>query len=211
MQQPPATRTLYITVPWQHVYTPITKWQFCPLFQYTVNFCSYLTCLTVFSSLPTTVRPTVPIERWVATQQDIHNHSQWPEITPLIIRVRFTNKSLHNFRSHELCTSNLKSIKEWNITAAHLGSAVVIPNLLLGFLSPYRLTLWQHLKLGWLMPLIRFKFITNSHLMIWHYLMYALEKHYEVQNNEDWMKWNTMNECEWWTDALTDQPRGSMT
>jgi hypothetical protein len=164
----------------------------------------YLTSMTVFSSLPTTVRPTVPIERWVATQQDVHNHSQWPEITPLIIRVRFTNKSLHNFRSHELCTSNLKLIKTDIRTAAHLASIAVILNFFAVVLSSWRLKLQQHLELGKTIAFDMIQLITKQSstvLKLWN----VYNGNAILNTKKITSEWN---EETYWVNELMCQPTG---
>lgn len=69
-----------------------------------------LTGPTVVTSLPTTIISTLSIEWRITTQQDVRDHSQRPEVAPLVIRCRFrvADERLDHLGRHKLGTTNLQ-------------------------------------------------------------------------------------------------------
>lgn len=61
---------------------------------------SYLAGSASFSTVPATVTPTVAYERGAATQQDVEDDPETPEITSLVIERGFISEDLHNLWSH---------------------------------------------------------------------------------------------------------------
>lgn len=61
----------------------------------------FLTGLTVFTPTPAAVGATVPIERWIAAEQDVHDHAKTPEITTFIVIMGLADKGLDHFWRHK--------------------------------------------------------------------------------------------------------------
>ena len=66
----------------------------------------YLTFWTVFSSLPSTLLPTLPIEWWPSTQHHVDYHAKTPKITLFIVVERLPQKRVHYLGSHVLCRTH---------------------------------------------------------------------------------------------------------
>lgn len=65
----------------------------------------YLTSTAVLAPFPAAITATFTVEGWVATQEDVHHHSQAPQVAALVVRVGLSDKGLNHFRSHELSTA----------------------------------------------------------------------------------------------------------
>lgn len=61
-----------------------------------------LTGLTVLAPTPAAVGAAVPVERWIATEQDVHDHAKTPEITTLVVIIGFADKGFDYLWRHKL-------------------------------------------------------------------------------------------------------------
>lgn len=61
-----------------------------------------LTGLTVLAPAPAAVGAAVPVERWIAAEQDVHDHAETPEIATLIVIIGLADESLDHLRRHKL-------------------------------------------------------------------------------------------------------------
>lgn len=68
----------------------------------------YLAGPAGFPSVPATVSATVARERWAATQQDVEDDPQTPQVTALVVEGCLICEHLHHFWSHVLCRATLQ-------------------------------------------------------------------------------------------------------
>jgi len=68
----------------------------------------YLTRLTRFSVLPSTVASTAAHEGRVTAQHDVKDDAKAPKITALIVDSGLLVEGFHNFRSHVFSRSTLR-------------------------------------------------------------------------------------------------------
>lgn len=68
----------------------------------------YLAGPAGFPSVPATVGATVARERWAATQQDVEDDPQTPQVAALVVEGRLICEHLHHFWSHVLRRATLQ-------------------------------------------------------------------------------------------------------
>lgn len=65
-----------------------------------------LASLTILSSLPTAIRTAIPVERWITTEENVHNYAEAPQIATLVVIICLPDESFYNFRSHEVSAAD---------------------------------------------------------------------------------------------------------
>ena len=64
---------------------------------------SYLAGVAGFPQFPATITTTATYERWVATQHDVEDNSEAPQVTALVVNCSLLTESLNYLRCHVLC------------------------------------------------------------------------------------------------------------
>ena len=68
-----------------------------------LSFLPYLACVARFSHIPATVTAAAAHKGRVATQQDVKDDPQAPQVTALVIVGGLLTEGLHHLRGHVLC------------------------------------------------------------------------------------------------------------
>lgn len=69
--------------------------------------CAHLAYPADLSLVPATVGPTVTYKGRVATQHDVEDHSQAPQVTALVVKRGLIREDLHHFWGHVFCRAAL--------------------------------------------------------------------------------------------------------
>lgn len=72
----------------------------------------YLAGVAGFSKIPATVAATAAYEGRVATQHDVQDHPQAPQVAALVVDGGFLAEGLHDLRGHVLCRATLRGQEE---------------------------------------------------------------------------------------------------
>lgn len=66
----------------------------------------FLTSLTILSSFPAAIGTAVPVERRIATEKNVHDNTETPEIATLVVIIGFPDERFDDFRCHKIGTAH---------------------------------------------------------------------------------------------------------